>query len=56
MTHFILLGDLLICGFMVALVVWLFTRGDKSAFDKAARIPLDDEEEENGEAQEGRRE
>lgn len=44
MTHLILIGDLLVCGFMVGLVIWLFVRGDKSEQDAAARIPLEDEQ------------
>lgn len=45
MTELILIGDLLVCAFMVGAVVWLLTRGGKQKSEVAARIPLNDEAE-----------
>ena len=44
MTFFIFAGDMLVMGFMVALVVWVFMRSSDESIDEAARIPLEDEE------------
>lgn len=43
MTYFIFAGDMLVMLFMVCLAVWVSLASSKSAFDEAARIPLDDE-------------
>ena len=43
MTQLILIGDLLVCAFMVGVVTWLLTRGGKEKSEAAARIPLHDE-------------
>lgn len=41
--YFIFAGDMLVMGFMIILVVWLFLRGDQSFLDEQANIPLRDE-------------
>ena len=43
MTYLIFIGDMLVTGFMIAVVIWLFWRADDSQIARAARIPLDDE-------------
>lgn len=43
MTYLIFAGDMLVMLFMVCLVVWVSLASSKSAFEKAARIPLEDE-------------
>lgn len=42
MTTLIIVGDLIVCGFMVALAAWLFVRAGDDAMDAAARIPFED--------------
>ncbi len=44
MTTLLIIGDLLVCGFLAGLVAWLFTRADDADMDAAARIPLDDDD------------
>ncbi len=44
MTYFIFAGDMLVMLFMVCLVVWVFAWSPKETADKAARIPLEDEQ------------
>jgi len=43
LTFFIFAGDVLVMGFMTVLVMWLFLRSPQSKLDEAARIPLEDE-------------
>lgn len=43
MIALIIIGDILVCGFLVGLVAWLFLRADDEKMNAAARIPLDDE-------------
>jgi hypothetical protein len=43
MTYLIFIGDMLVTGFMVALVVYLSVRANDSHLSAAARIPLEDE-------------
>ena len=44
MMTLIIIGDILVTGFMVAVVAWLFARADDKKIDEAARIPfLEDE-------------
>ena len=43
MTYFIFIGDMLVMLFMVCLAVWVSLTSSKSALEKAARIPLNDE-------------
>lgn len=45
MTELILVGDLIVMGFMVALVAWLLTARGKERAGAASRIPLEDEDE-----------
>lgn len=42
---FIVLGDLLVSGGLVALAAWLFCRGGDEKLDRAARIPLEEDDE-----------
>ncbi len=44
MSYFIFVGDMLVMLFMVCLVVWVFAWLPKEKTDKAARIPLEDEQ------------
>lgn len=44
MTLFIFLGDMLVMAFMMGLAVWIVNRGDDDAINRAARIPLEDED------------
>ncbi len=44
MTTLIIIGDLLVCGFLAGLVAWLFTRADDEKMDAAARIPLEEDD------------
>lgn len=43
-TAIIFIGDIVVCGFLAALVAWLFIRSDDAKMDEAARIPLEDDE------------
>lgn len=43
MVELILVGDVVVMGFMTALVVWLLTPRGKRRAEDAARIPLEDE-------------
>ncbi len=44
MTYFIFAGDLLVMLFMFCVVVWVFAFSPKENIDKAANIPLQDED------------
>lgn len=44
MTFFLFAGDMLVMAFMVVLVVWVFMRSSDETIDEAARIPLEDEQ------------
>ena len=44
MTYFIFAGDMLVTGFMIVLVIWVFMRSSNETIDEAARIPLEDEQ------------
>ena len=44
MTMFIFLGDMLVMGFMVGVAIWFTSRGNDEQIAKAARIPLEDED------------
>jgi cbb3-type cytochrome oxidase subunit 3 len=44
MTYYLFAGDMLVMAFMVGLVIWVFMRSSKESMDKAAQIPLEDEE------------
>ena len=48
MTFFIFAGDMFVMGFMIVLVVWLTIRSSDSEMDAIARIPLEDDENDNG--------
>ena len=43
MTYFIFAGDMLVMLFMVVLVVWVFWRSSDKTIESSARIPLEDE-------------
>ena len=45
MTYFLFAGDMLVMAFMVVLVIWVFMRSSDETIDEAARIPLEDEQE-----------
>lgn len=44
MTTLLIIGDILVCGGLAALVAWLFARADDEEMNKAARIPLDEDD------------
>jgi cbb3-type cytochrome oxidase subunit 3 len=44
MTYFLFAGDMLVMAFMVVLAIWVFMRSPKESIDEAARIPLEDEQ------------
>lgn len=44
MTLVIFVGDMLVMGFMIVLVVWLSLRRTRAQLESASRIPLEDEE------------
>ena len=43
MTFFIFAGDMLVMLFMIVLVVWVFWRSSDETIASSARIPLEDE-------------
>lgn len=43
MVWFLFLGDMLVMLFMVAVVTWLSLRSTRETLDFSARIPLEDE-------------
>lgn len=52
MIAFIIIGDIIICGVIAALIAWAFARQEDSKLDEAARIPLlSDEESWNADAE-----
>ncbi|MEX2366360.1 MAG: hypothetical protein WD601_07110 [Pseudohongiellaceae bacterium] len=44
MTYFLFAGDMLVMLFMVALVIWVGVKSSDATTDRAARIPLEDEQ------------
>lgn len=44
MTMFIFIGDMLVMGFMIGLAVWVLNKGNDEQMNEAARIPLEDED------------
>jgi cbb3-type cytochrome oxidase subunit 3 len=44
MTFFIFAGDMLVMLFMVGLAVWVSLSSSRAVCDQAARIPLEDEQ------------
>jgi len=44
MAYLIFGGDVLVTGFMVAVVIWLGVRENDERIARSARIPLEDEE------------
>jgi cbb3-type cytochrome oxidase subunit 3 len=44
MSYFIFAGDMLVMLFMFCVVVWVFAWSPKEKIDEAARIPLEDEQ------------
>jgi len=49
MWQFVLIGDMIAMGFMIALVMWMSMKQSKEAQDYCMNIPLSDEEEVTGE-------
>lgn len=45
MIYFLLIGDLIVSGFMILLVVRLLTANGREEAELASRIPLEDEHE-----------
>ena len=43
-TTILIIGDILVCGFLAGLVAWLLTRADAKKMEEAARIPLEEDE------------
>jgi cbb3-type cytochrome oxidase subunit 3 len=43
MAYFIFIGDMLVMAFMIAVVVWVSMKSSNENTNKAARIPLEDE-------------
>ena len=44
MTFFIFIGDMLVMAFMIGLVAWISMKSSNESINKAARIPLEDED------------
>ncbi len=44
MIALIIIGDILICGFLAGLVAWMFVINDDETIDEAARLPLSEED------------
>ena len=44
MTYFIFVGDMLVMLFMVGVAVWVSLASSQNALERAARIPLEDED------------
>ena len=44
MTYFIFAGDMLIMAFMIGVVIWVSMKSSEKKINKAARIPLEDED------------
>ena len=44
MAYFIFIGDMLVMAFMIAVVVWVSLKSSSEVTDKAAKIPLEDED------------
>lgn len=43
MTYFIFIGDMLVMLFMIGVAVWVSLASSQNVLDRAARIPLEDE-------------
>lgn len=44
MTYFIFAGDMLVMAFMIGVVIWVSLKSSEKNINKAARIPLEDED------------
>lgn len=44
MAYFLFAGDMLVMAFMIGVVVWVSLKSSKQSIDRAARIPLEDED------------
>ncbi len=44
MAYFIFVGDMLVMAFMIAVVLWVSMKSSNESTNKAARIPLEDED------------
>lgn len=44
MAYFIFIGDMFVMAFMIAVVIWVSMKSSNRSINKAARIPLEDEE------------
>ena len=43
MIELLVLGDILVCLFLIGVIAWVYIRRDKNYHDQAARLPLDDD-------------
>jgi hypothetical protein len=48
MTYVLFAGDMLVMAFMIGLVIWVSLYARDSDIDAVARLPLDDEERQDG--------
>jgi len=44
MAYFLFAGDMLVMAFMMIVVVWVSLKSSKKSMQKAAQIPLNDEQ------------
>ena len=44
MAYFIFIGDMFVMAFMIVVVVWVSLKSSNETTDKAAKIPLEDED------------
>ena len=44
MAYFIFAGDMFVMAFMIAVVLWVSMKSSNDSTNKAARIPLEDED------------
>lgn len=44
MAYFIFAGDMLVMAFMIGVVVWVSMKSSDKSINKAAHIPLEDED------------
>jgi cbb3-type cytochrome oxidase subunit 3 len=44
MAYFIFVGDMFVMAFMIAIVLWVSMKSSNESTNKAARIPLEDED------------
>ena len=44
MAYFIFVGDMFVMAFMIGVVIWVSMKSSDKSIQKAARIPLEDED------------